>query len=149
MISTKDRLTGMFLRAMGFQEIDHTADHALKVFGADLEELFISAAEGMTSLIVSDLKSVPSDITKAIALNAIDTESLLVEWLSELAYWAETEMLIFKTFRVQSITASHLTASVTGGKMPALEKYIKAVTYHNLEILKTPRGFEVAIVFDV
>jgi SHS2 domain-containing protein len=82
-------------------------------------------------------------------LEAIDPESLLVEWLSELAYWAEAEMLIFKTFRIKHLTDNHLVASVTGGKMPALEKLIKAVTYHNLKIKKNQQGLEVTIVFDV
>ncbi|MDX1708275.1 MAG: archease [Desulfobacterales bacterium] len=134
---------------MSFEEIEHTADHALKIYGKDLEELFISAAEGMTALMVADISGVSEDITKAIKLKAIDTESLLVEWLSELAYWAEAEMLVFKTFNIHSSTANDVDASVIGGRTPALEKQIKAVTYHNLKIKKTPRGLEVIITFDV
>lgn len=134
---------------MGFREVEHTADRALKIFGRNLNELFISAAEGMTSLMVADMSGVSGEIEKTIEMDAIDTESLLVEWLSELAYWAEAEMLIFKTFRIQKITVDHLAASVIGGKLPALEKHIKAVTYHNLKIIKSRQGLEATIVFDV
>ncbi len=134
---------------MGFQEVDHTADHALKIFGGNLKELFISAAEGMTSLMGADMSDVSQEFEKKIKLDAIDSESLLVEWLSELAYWAEAEMLVFKTFRIQKITANQLAATVFGGKVMAVEKQIKAVTYHNLKIIQTRRGLEVTIVFDV
>jgi SHS2 domain-containing protein len=134
---------------MGFEEVEHTADHALRIFGENLKELFTSAAEGMTSLMVADASGVAGEIEKTIELQAIDPESLLVEWLSELAYWAEAEMLIFSTFRIKNITANHLVASVMGGKMPTLEKLIKAVTYHNLKIEKNQQGLQVTIVFDV
>ena len=134
---------------MGFEEVEHTADHAMRIFGENLKELFVSAAEGMSSLMVADMSGIAGEIDKTIELEAIDPESLLVEWLSELAYWAEAEMLIFKTFRIKHLTDNHLVASVTGGKMPALEKLIKAVTYHNLKIKKNQQGLGVTIVFDV
>jgi len=134
---------------MGFEEIEHTADHALKVYGKNLKELFISAADGMRSLMMADIISVSGEIAKNIKLETIDTESLLVEWLSELAYWAEAEMLIFKTFRIHQISSNHLDAEVIGGTAAAIEKLIKAVTYHNLKIKKTDHGLETTIVFDV
>ena len=134
---------------MGFEEIEHTADRALRIFGSDLQELFNSAAQGMIALMVADVSKVPLEVEKSIELAAIDAESLLVEWLSELAYWAETEMLVFNTFRIQNVTATHLQASILGGKVPELKKQIKAVTYHNLKIIKTSRGLEATIVFDV
>ncbi len=134
---------------MGFEEIEHTADRALRIFGINLQELFASAAQGMIDLMVPDVSKVPPEVEKSIELTAIDAESLLVEWLSELAYWAETEMLIFNTFRIQKVTATHLQASILGGKVSELKKHIKAVTYHNLKIIKTAQGLEATIVFDV
>ena len=134
---------------MGFKEIEHTADRALRIFGINLQELFASAAQGMIDLMVPDVSKVPPEVEKSIELTAIDAESLLVEWLSELAYWAETEMLIFNTFRIQKVTATHLQASILGGKVSELKKHIKAVTYHNLKIIKTAQGLEATIVFDV
>ena len=137
------------MTTLGFEEVEHTADHALKIFGRNLKELFTTAAEGMTSLMVADMSNVSEDITKTIKLDAIDTESLLVEWLSELAYWAEAEMLIFKTFRIHHLAENAIDASAIGGKVPAVEKHIKAVTYHNLKIKKNQQGLQVTIVFDV
>ncbi len=134
---------------MGFEELEHTADKALHIFGINLKELMISAAQGMTQLMAGDVSKISTEIEKSIELQAVDAESLLVEWLSELAYWAETEMLVFKEFRITDATATRLQAGVLGGKVAELEKHIKAVTYHNLKILQTPAGLEATIVFDV
>lgn len=133
----------------GFEEVEHTADKALRIFGSNLKELMIGAARGMTQLMVGDVSKISTEIQKSMRLQAVDSESLLVEWLSELAYWAETEMLVFKKFRITELTDTHLQASAWGAKAAELEKHIKAVTYHNLEIIKTPKGLEVTIVFDV
>ena len=115
----------------------------------NLKELMISAAQGMTRFMVGDASKISPEIEKSIQLQADDAESLLVEWLSELAYWAESEMLVFKIFRITDVTATRLDATVVGGKVAQLEKHIKAVTYHNLEIIHTPEGLEATIVFDV
>ena len=134
---------------MGFEEVEHTADKALRIFGTSLTDLFLSAAAGLTHLLVADVSDIPSETEKSIELDAIDAESLLVEWLSELAYRAESEMLVFQKFRIQKLTATHLQAKMFGGKVPGLEKHVKAVTYHNLKIINTARGLEATIVFDV
>jgi SHS2 domain-containing protein len=134
---------------MGFEEVEHTADKALRIVGINLKELMISAAQGMTQLMVGDVSKISNKIKKSIEMQAVDAESLLVEWLNELAYWAETEMLVFKKFEVTDITATRLQATVWGATVPELEKHIKAVTYHNLEIRQTPKGLEATVVFDV
>ena len=134
---------------MGFEEVEHTADKALRFFGTSLTELFLSAAEGLAHLMAADLSDISSEIEKSIELEAVDAESLLVEWLSELAYRAESEMLVFKKFRFREVTATHLQAKMSGGKVSGLEKHIKAVTYHNLKIIETATGLEATIVFDV
>jgi SHS2 domain-containing protein len=134
---------------MGFEEVEHTADKALRIFGANLTELFLSAAEGLIYLMAADVSMISTEIEKSIELDAIDAESLLVEWLSELAYWAESEMIVFNKFRIKNVTDTHLEAIISGVKAPKFEKHIKAVTYHNLKIIKTSQGLEATIIFDV
>ena len=135
--------------AIKFEVVDHTADWALRVFGRDLTELLTNAALGMASLMVGDLTAVPLDVERQMTLEAFDAETLLVDWLTELAYWAEDEGLVFREIVLNEVTKRGLSAVVSGGKAAELEKHIKAVTYHNLEILETDDGLEVMIVFDV
>ena len=133
----------------GFEEIEHTADWALRIRGHNLSQLLLNAARGMGSLLVSDLTRIPLDHQNRIELVAYDAESLLVNWLSELAYWAETEGIVFAKFELQNVTPTGLQAVMHGGRVPNLKKHIKAVTYHNLEIIETAEGLEVTVVFDV
>ncbi len=132
-----------------YEVIEHTADWALRVVGVDLVQLFCHAAEGMSSLMAGDLEALPLDVVRTLALEAYDVESLLVEWLSELAYWAEMEQLVFRQFDLIEVTPLSLKGSVRGGKAPILHKHIKAVTYHNLAVRRNDEGFETTIVFDV
>jgi SHS2 domain-containing protein len=133
----------------GFEEIEHTADKALHIHGRNLEQLLVSAAKGMNNLMITDVSKPSTRIKKSVAVEALDAESLLVEWLSELAYLAETEMLVFNKFELHTVAATHVRATVWGGPVQKLEKHIKAVTYHNLEIVKTDTGLEATVVFDV
>jgi SHS2 domain-containing protein len=132
-----------------FEEIEHTADWALRVRGRDIRELLINAARGMVSLIVADPADLPGGVEKEFELESIDAESLLVDWLSELAYWAEADMLIFHRFELYEVTPTSLRATIRGGHASDLTKHIKAVTYHNLDIVETANGLEATVVFDV
>ena len=91
-------------QAAAFEEIEHTADRALRIYGANLQELLLNAAHGMNSLMVGGYDSLSVSEVKSVALDAIDAESLLVEWLSELAFWAETESLVFDDFELRSVS---------------------------------------------
>lgn len=132
-----------------FEEIEHTADWALRVRGRDLSQLLVNAARGMSSLLVPELAEMPLEVEKHFELEAYDAESLLVNWLSELAYWAEAEGIVFAEFELHQVTPTHLQAAVRGGRVSDLQKHIKAVTYHNLEIVKTDDGLTAIVVFDV
>jgi SHS2 domain-containing protein len=136
-------------QAAAFEEIEHTADRALRIYGANLQELLLNAAHGMNSLMVGGYDSLSVSEVKSVALDAIDAESVLVEWLSELAFWAETEMLVFQRFDLHQVSPTHVKATIYGGRVEKLEKHIKAVTYHNLEITQTDKGLTVTVVFDV
>jgi SHS2 domain-containing protein len=132
-----------------FEEIEHTADWALRIRGRTWPEFLVNAAQGMTSLMLAEPTAIPLAVERSITLEAIDAESLLVNWLSELAYWAEAEKLLFAEFQLTQISLTFLQAKVVGGPVAQLQKHIKAVTYHNLEIGQGPAGFEATVVFDV
>jgi SHS2 domain-containing protein len=134
---------------VGFEEIEHTADHALRVSGRSWEELLENAAHGMNSLMVRDVSAIGTQIQKEATVEAPDAEGLLVEWLSELAYWVEKELLVFTRFDFQQATSTIVQATLFGGYAQKVQKLIKAVTYHNLEIVKTDKGLTATVVFDV
>jgi SHS2 domain-containing protein len=132
---------------MPFEEFPHTADWALRVWAADLPALFSEAARGMNAL-AGARPVAGTRISRDFESKAPDPESLLVLFLSELVYAAEQEHLVFDTFEIE-LKGPGLKVSMLGAPMLSLNKSIKAVTYHNLEIRQSESGFEVEIVFDV
>jgi SHS2 domain-containing protein len=58
-----------------FEEVEHTADWALRVRGHDLRELLMNAARGMSRLLISDLTAIPTDVERHFELEAFDAES--------------------------------------------------------------------------
>lgn len=132
-----------------YETVDHTADWALRVYGNDLADLLVNAAVGMNSLLVQQLSDIPEQLTRHCELDSHDAESLLVDWLSELAYFAETEQILFSRFTLSDVSSRHLSAQLSGGRVAELQKHIKAVTYHDLEIVETAQGLQATVVFDV
>src|SRR5687768_8122935 len=130
-----------------WEEIEHTADWSIRVWGDDLRALFEHAALGMVSMLG---EAKPTEITmrRHIEVSAMDLESLLVDWLTELLALLE-DHLIFSEITVRRVEGNTLAAEVSGGPPdePIL-KHIKAATYHMLEIKKTEAGYETVIVFD-
>jgi len=132
---------------MPFEELPHTADWSLRVWANSLPELFAESARGMNSL--SGAKPIPgARITRSFTASAPEPESLLVAFLSELVYEAEQYRHIFDEFKID-LKTQNLDMVMTGSPILSIDKSIKAVTYHNLQIRSTEAGFEVEIVFDV
>ena len=133
--------------AQGHRELEHTADWALEVWAPDLASLLAEAARGMYRL----MGVVPADgprQRRRLELAATDRESLLVDFLAELLYLAESEGLAFDVLELEA-EEKGIAASLEGAPMRSHTKDIKAVTYHQLEVRDTARGMETRIVFDV
>jgi len=132
---------------MGYEEIPHTADWSLRVWADNLEGLLAESARGMYWLAGTELADEPRS-TQTFEAKEPDSESLLVAFLSELVYYAEQENLGFDDFDIH-IKTGRLKAELGGAPLKSMDKVIKAVTWHNLNITETARGLEVEIVFDV
>ena len=132
-----------------FEEIEHTADVALRVHGRDLEELLKNAALGMTHLICEKTFLSGKNAQQLVEISADDMEGLLVEWLSELVFLVEVKSFIFQRVDIQTISETYCKAEVYGKIASELKVYIKAVTYHNLKIVETETGLEATVVFDI
>lgn len=130
----------------GYEEIAHTADWSLHVWAPTLEELFRQAALGMQSLMGVAPGRGPRE-ERRLRAQALDSESLLVWFLSEMLYLIEDESLAFDQIGIS--LQDGLEARLVGSRCDPPQKIIKAVTYHNLNIRRTERGYEAELVFDV
>ncbi len=133
--------------AIRFEEVEHMADAALRVFGADWNALLANAAVGMFSLI-ADWNDAPLSVEREIHLRSADSETLLVDWLSELLYLHEMEGVVYVDFDIVHATAHTLQAVARGTSQWRPQTAVKAVTFNDLRITKTEAGYVATIVFD-
>jgi riboflavin kinase/FMN adenylyltransferase len=133
-----------------YRELEHTADRALWVWGRSMSALFVGAARGMYSLIDGlDREGRVATEWHSVSLEALDQESLLVEWLNELLYLAEREGLLLLAFEIESLTETTLEGRVGGVSAEEIEVDIKAATYHDLALREEEGGWSTQITFDV
>lgn len=130
-----------------YQELDHTADWAFRAFGKHMQELFANAAYALFAL--EGALDAQSTLTRDIRVEGIDREALLVNWLSELLYLQETHQETYQSFDITKLTDTELEATIQGAQAQPATKFIKAVTYHDLKIEQTERGWQATIVVDV
>jgi SHS2 domain-containing protein len=131
----------------GYREVPHTADWELMVWAPDMAALMVKAAMGMYALSGTILAKTPR-CTHEFELSFLDRESLLVDFLSELLFFAEDQELGFDQFEIQFLDTG-CKVQAKGGPIIDQAKEIKAVTFHKLLVRETVQGLAVNIVFDV
>jgi SHS2 domain-containing protein len=137
----------MSAKSAGYREVEHTADWELEVWAEDLAGLLEQAARGMFYLSGMRLQPEPR-LTRTISLEASDSETLLVKFLSDLLYFAEQEGIGFDEYQIR-LDGYQLQAQLGGARLASIDKEIKAVTYHRLAVRQAEGKVRVSIVFDV
>ncbi len=136
------------IKDAGYRELAHTADWELEAWAPDLTGLLEQAARGMYAISGTRLDAGERH-TRSLNLRALDAESLLVRFLTELLWLGQQDGLAFDTFLFTLSPGWSLQVALGGASIVSIEKDIKAVTYHNLVIRRLARGLAVNIVFDV
>ncbi|OGP55390.1 MAG: hypothetical protein A2162_11770 [Deltaproteobacteria bacterium RBG_13_52_11b] len=135
-----------------YEILDHTADTGLIVHGKDLKSLFENAGEGFFNLI-TDLKTVRSRVERRVELGGETLERLMVDWLTELLFLHEVELLLFKEFRVESVGEEGLKAVVMGEPFQegthVIKTEVKAVTHHQIRVQQEQEGWSAQVIFDL
>jgi len=135
-----------------FRILEHTADVGFEAVGATCEEVFANSARALFHLIV-DLETIaPRDAT-SLSVGGSDTASLLVNWLSELLYLHDAEGWLFSEFAVTLQPDVSLAAVVRGEKFDSArhqsKMMVKAITYHQLSLVRTPQGWRAQVYVDI
>ena len=135
-----------------YTTFDHTADLGLAITGASEEDLFANAAFAVFD-IITDLGRVEPRETRRVLVEGDSREDLLINFLREILYLYNGERWLLKEIRVIKIDEKALEAEARGEPFDEHKheicKEIKAVTYHQAEVRKTPDGWAARVIFDV
>jgi SHS2 domain-containing protein len=131
------------------EELEHTADVGIRAFGANADELFAAAAEGMFSLI-ADLSKVKPKGEVEVRVSGPGLDRLFVNWLSELLVLHETQDVLLRRFEVH-VAGDRADGRAWGERIDKrrhrLKLAVKAVTSHRLRV--DPAAGIAEVIFDV
>ena len=157
---------------------EHTGELRIRLWARSLAELFEEAAralgDAMGAARVADevdevdeaanarddaIEEEPEKIAppgvaagpsiERVSLEAYDREALLVDWLNELIFRAETGRKIFSEARIEQIDDRSLAAEITGRPAPLGRTFVKAATFHGLRIEEVPGGLSASVLLDI
>ena len=135
-----------------FSFIDHTADLGIIVRGNSLEDLFEAAAKSMIRIMVKSEFSETVQNSR-LCVDGEDLDDLMVRWLGEILYLFEGENKLITDVLIDSISPSHLEATLDmvpfNPNIHEILCEIKAVTYHQIQVVKKDRRWEARIIFDL
>lgn len=130
-----------------FEILEHTADVGFRAWGATVAELFESTAAALVSFAEPARRR---DTERTVEVSAEDYESLLVAWLSEVLFLLDAGVMTPGWFHVDDVGPRHLRARVAGAAGPGRWRLIvKAVTYHQIEVVRRNQRWEASVYLDV
>ena len=133
-----------------------TADIAFTAWGETIEEMFASAVDATTNVMVSDLDSIERRETRELEASSDAVDMLLLGLLQEIIFFKDAERLLL---RVEDVRISYrdglyrVNATGSGEEVdPAKHDLIvdvKAVTLHRFKVEQTYRGWEALVILDI
>jgi len=139
-----------------FEFLEHTADLYIVAYGKSLEEAFENAAyatfEGMT-----DLNKVQPKIEDTVEVEGHDEQALLYNWLEALLVKFDITGNLYSRFKIAYVKKTPLGIKLKAniwGEPFSPQKHIskvgiKAVTYHQMEIMKQKGLTTVKFILDI
>ena len=147
--------------AKDFEVIPHTADLKIRVYGNTLQELFTHALIGM----FQSMKPIAPEchyekneritcptlaISRPIGVNSPDINALLVDFLSYALYLSDVHNEAYLDATIDSLQNDRIIAHVRGVAITGFqESEVKAVTYHDLNIVQKDGVWQTELVFDI
>jgi SHS2 domain-containing protein len=139
-----------------FEFLEHTADLYIAAYGSSLEEAFENAAyatfEGMTN--VEQVQPLRED---TVEVEGYDEQALLYNWLEALLVKFDVIGNLYSRFKVEGIEKTaqgfklkaHIWGEPFNPKKHVSKVGVKAITYHQMEIIKQPNLVTVKFILDI
>ncbi len=137
---------------MPFVELPHTADLRIKVFAKTLKDLFIESFKALYTIIFGKNYKCTGKERGVIRIEGEDVDILLHDFLDEILYITLVKeqkicSITIKTFKPdEAIECEFYYIKLNREE---IKKEVKAITYHNLHVIKNKDTYETEVVMDV
>lgn len=138
-----------------YKFIDHTADVLFEAEAPTMGELFEQCALALEETQI-DLSKVERKESITIKVEHKDVEGLLFDFLDDLVFYKDSDLLVFNKFDVyieEKEGKYFLTCQAYGEKLdhqkhePKVD--VKAITMHMFEVKKTDEGWFARVLIDI
>lgn len=133
-----------------------TADIAFAATGKTLNELFQTAADAVLNVMIEDLSAVCLKELRAYEAEAEDIELLLFDFLNEIVYHKDKDLLLLRAINVsvESHAGVFKIAVIFKGEPLDPEKHaqrvdVKAVTFHKFLVEKRKEEWFARVILDI
>jgi SHS2 domain-containing protein len=131
---------------VSYRWVEHTAEIEMEIEARTEGEVFRDALHGIGELLAGDAAG--ERIWREVRVDGRERAALLVGWLDELVYLAETEDLVPEDAERVDFSGRGLVATVRCHR-GSPRHLIKAATYHRLAFERSAQGFRARVVLDV
>ena len=132
--------------------LDHTADLRIRVGGTDPAELYANAGLALFDLIAGSYPR-STETWLSVSVSGEDRADLLVNFLRELLYRWNGEAELVTSIGIEAISEARADARIGlvayQPDVHVIAHEIKAVTYHQIEVVRTDAGWQATVVFDI
>lgn len=128
--------------------LEHTAELRVRIRAPSFGELAAEAGRALARIQLGGIARPPAGAWRRIEVRATDREALLVDWLNELIFLAETERWVPAEFQVVN-TDTRLRVLARGVSVKDAPARVKAATFSGLAIRPTRDGLEAEVILDV
>lgn len=133
-----------------YRLLPHMADCKIQIWGKTLKQLFEAGLEGMNSVMSPLFDTLSQGVVAQVTCEGKDRTDLLIDFLSQVLTLEHIQKAAFTEILHFFVTDFSLEASLFGRTTSAFGKEIKAVTYHEAEVVADQNGqLSTVLVFDI
>ena len=129
--------------------VDHTSEVQLEVKAESLAGLAVEAGRALGLLMLRGTPAEVSGPARTLEVASIDRDALLVDWLNEILFVAETERWVPVEFEVEESSPTRLRAVARGVPVAEVPSSVKAATFHGLRVEEHDGSWRAEVIFDV
>lgn len=131
---------------MAYRWVEHTSELELEIEAASESAIFLEALNAFAELVAEE-PSADSE-QRDVEVRGDDRETLLVAWLDELVFLAESQGFVPERTTELEVGAGLVRATLRG-HVGEPRDFVKAVTLHRLLFAANGDGWQARVVLDV
>ena len=133
----------------GHEWIDHTSEVTLRAYAAAMPDLIVEVTRAFLELVPEAIRDPQRDAVHELEVRASDPAAMLVDWINELVFLAESECWLPAAPEVEVEEGSWLRVRCREVPLSSPFVLVKAATLHNVRVQETRGGIEAEVTLDI